>query len=105
MVTRAQIKALADQIVAEFQPQRVILFGSYANGTFGEESDVDLLVVLPVNGPRFRLAARIRTMLPSSIPIDILVRSPEDVAAGRAGGDPMLNEATGSGVVLYSAAA
>ena len=45
MVTREEIQATCDNIVQEFRPLQVILFGSYAYGTPTEDSDVDLLVV------------------------------------------------------------
>ena len=48
MVTRQAIQATCDDIVREFAPLQVILFGSYAYGTPTESSDVDLLVVMPV---------------------------------------------------------
>ncbi len=97
---------MAEVIVGEFRPERIILFGSHASGRAGEESDVDLLVVLPVTGPRYRLAARIRAALPAGVPIDVVVRSPEDAAkAASNGGDPVVAEAMRRGVVLYPAAA
>lgn len=102
-VTREQIEALAKRIAEEFRPQRVILFGSQARGTPNEDSDVDLLVVLPFSGPRYRTAAKIRTCLPHGIPIDVVVRSPDE--AGRAVlGDILLHEALHRGVDLYRAA-
>ena len=45
MVTQEDIQATCDDIVREFAPLQVILFGSYAYGTPTENSDVDLLVV------------------------------------------------------------
>ncbi len=48
MVTRQDIQATCDDIVREFAPLQVILFGSYAYGTPTEYSDVDLLVVIPI---------------------------------------------------------
>ena len=46
MVTMRDIRAAASQIAAQFQPQRIILFGSYAYGTPSTDSDVDLLVLI-----------------------------------------------------------
>lgn len=105
VATQSDIRATSDQIVAEFRPQRVILFGSYARGTAGRDSDIDILVVLPVDGPRYRLAARIRASLTPSMPIDVLVRAPSDVATIDRRSDLVLSEALREGVVLYSAAA
>ena len=48
MITREDIQATCDDIVREFAPLQVILFGSYAYGTPTEDSDVDLLVVMDV---------------------------------------------------------
>jgi predicted nucleotidyltransferase len=54
MVDFKDIQALADRIAKHFNPERIILFGSYAVGTAGPDSDVDLLVVLPFEGKNFR---------------------------------------------------
>lgn len=47
MITPQDIQTTCDDIVQEFAPLQVILFGSYAYGTPTEDSDVDLLVVMP----------------------------------------------------------
>ena len=53
MVTREDIQATCDDIVREFAPLQVILFGSYAYGTPTEDSDVDLLVVMDIPKSEF----------------------------------------------------
>jgi predicted nucleotidyltransferase len=50
-VPRRLIRGYAHAIAAEFHPERIILFGSYAYGTPHEESDVDLLVVMSTADP------------------------------------------------------
>ena len=50
MVDEKSIQDLRDRIAAEFQPQRIILFGSYAHGTAGADSDLDILVILENGG-------------------------------------------------------
>jgi predicted nucleotidyltransferase len=47
MVSMKDIRKFAAVIAREFRPQRIILFGSYAYGRPTEDSDVDLLVVIP----------------------------------------------------------
>jgi predicted nucleotidyltransferase len=47
MVTMAQIRNVSRQMVREFSPRRIVLFGSYARGKGAKDSDVDLLVVMP----------------------------------------------------------
>ena len=54
MVTRQDIQATCDDIVREFAPLQVVLFGSYAYGTPTEYSDVDLLVIMEETGTSSR---------------------------------------------------
>jgi predicted nucleotidyltransferase len=69
------------RIVDEFHPERVILFGSQAHGDAGPDSDVDLLVVMPVEGSRRQKQVDIRVALHDfAMPTDIIVTSPEDFA-------------------------
>jgi len=52
MITRDKIQAIADKIAKEFQPEKIILFGSYAWGKPTEDSDVDLCIVKDVEDTR-----------------------------------------------------
>ena len=62
MVEENKIADLSERIARQFQPERIILFGSYAYGQPRPDSDVDLLVVLPFEGTGFRksLAVQVR---------------------------------------------
>lgn len=106
MVTDQDIRALADKIVAEFHPEKIILFGSRAYGTPREDSDVDLLVVMPFEGSPTRRQAEIRARVhPKTFGLDLILRSPHEVAWRYEGGDPIICEAIDRGIVLYEAAA
>ena len=50
MITTRQIEDVSGRIAAEFEPERILLFGSYAWGAPSPDSDVDLLVILPFEG-------------------------------------------------------
>ncbi len=102
MVSRKDIQATCDDIVREFKPLQVILFGSYAYGTPKEYSDVDLLVVMPIADSETRdQAVEIRERIPRRFSMDLLVRSPEDIAYRISHNDWFLREITEKGVVLY----
>ena len=65
MVTREDIQATCDDIVREFAPLQVVLFGSYAYGTPTDDSDVDLLVIMDASEAETRLYdAEIRGRVP-----------------------------------------
>lgn len=102
MVTREAIQATCDDIVREFTPLQAILFGSYAYGTPTEDSDVDLLVVMDIPKSEFRnKAVEIRQRIPHRFSLDLLVRSPEEIASRVSYNDWFLREITEKGDFLY----
>jgi len=103
MVNRKRIRQVCDQIVRLFKPQKIILFGSYATGKPTEDSDVDLLVVMPFRGKGFRKAAEIRSQIDADFPLDLIVRSPRELHRRLTWGDFFLREITENGKVLYEA--
>ena len=80
-VTPGKITRVARRIVAKFHPEKVILFGSWARGDARPDSDVDLLVVMPVNGPKRPLRVAIYNAL-HDIPVaaDVVVVTPREFA-------------------------
>ncbi|OHB73668.1 MAG: hypothetical protein A2Z25_06550 [Planctomycetes bacterium RBG_16_55_9] len=77
--TKRYIQQMVKRIAAQFQPDKIILFGSHARGRAGPDSDVDLLVVMPVSGSRREKAIEIGVAL-HDIPVakDVIVVRPED---------------------------
>ena len=70
---------MVDRIVRQFKPERVILFGSHARGEGAPDSDVDLLVVMPLQGNKRDKAVEIGVALHDiRVPKDIIVTTPED---------------------------
>jgi predicted nucleotidyltransferase len=101
MIEMQKIYDLKDAIVSQFRPQKVILFGSYAYGNPNEDSDVDLLVVLPFEGRTAHKSAEIATALKPAFATDILVRTPEQIQERLAIGDVFLKEIFSKGKTLY----
>ena len=104
MIDRREIEEFCGRLVREFQPERVVLFGSYAYGRPAEDSDVDLLVIMPFKGKRMRKAAEVLSRISPRIPVDLVVQSPEKVRERLAQGDFFLREIFEKGKVLYDAA-
>ena len=103
MIQRRDIKRWCERVAREFRPEKIILFGSYARGTPTEESDVDVLVVMPLaRGQRdVRQAAAIRERVGASFPMDLIVRSPRDIARRLARGDGFISEILRHGRLMY----
>ncbi len=91
---RQALREMVRRIVERFDPQRIVLFGSHARGGAGPDSDVDLLVVMPLDRPKREVQVEIRLALHDvHVPKDIVVATPEEVRRSR--------DVVGS--VLYSA--
>ncbi len=87
MITEEQIQAVVARIVAGYQPDRIILFGSYAYGTPTEHSDLDLLIIKrDAASQRVERAIAVRQLLwgTDAPAMDILIRTPAEIerAAG-----------------------
>jgi predicted nucleotidyltransferase len=74
------IAEMVRRIVEEFDPHQIILFGSFARGQAGPDSDVDLLVVMPVHGSRREKRVAIRAALRGmGLAKDVFIATPEEV--------------------------
>jgi len=84
------VAAMAHRIARGFRPEKVILFGSRATGKAGADSDVDLLVVMPLTASKATHELEIRAALRGyRTPKDVIVTTPRSVrvASGRPGHD------------------
>ena len=103
MVTMRQIEDVSGRIAAEFEPERILLFGSYAWGAPSPDSDVDLLVILPFEGKAVAKSVEMRLKIKPPFPVDLLVRTPEKIHERLALGDPFIRSILEKGKVLYEA--
>ena len=80
-VSQKLIREMVNRIVRQFDPEKVLLFGSYATGKASPDSDVDLLVVLPFSGPKRDKRLEVRMALHDIVVSkDIIVVTPEEFA-------------------------
>ena len=100
---KVQLRQICELIAREFQPERIILFGSQAYGKPTADSDLDLLVVMPFTGDALEQAVTILRKLNLLLPIDLLVKTPEQVQQRLALGDGFMREIIERGKVLYEA--
>jgi predicted nucleotidyltransferase len=102
-ISQRTISSFARQVAKKFNPQKIILFGSYAYGKPTEDSDVDILVVMPFKGRNPEKATEIWMATKPRFPIDIMVRKPAELKKRLEMGDFFLREIVEKGKVLYEA--
>jgi uncharacterized protein len=101
-----KIDELVTRIVERFRPEKIILFGSYARGTAGEDSDADILVVMPVKGSKRKKATEIDIALVGlDLPVDVIVVTPEELDRNKNIIGTIIYPALKEGKVLYEKAA
>jgi predicted nucleotidyltransferase len=102
LITKDQINQVVEKIVKNVHPDKVILFGSYANGNPGEDSDLDLLVIKDMPQKRIQRGREIRKHLRGTgIPIDLLVYTPQEIEEWRETKAAFITQIIDQGRVLY----
>ncbi len=100
--TQEKINEMVRRIVKRFDPEQIVLFGSHAKGTAGPDSDVDLLIIMPVSGSKREKQIEIGVALHDiRIPMDIIVTTPEEVERRKNIVGTIIRPALREGEVIY----
>ena len=98
-----KIDKMVRRIVKKFKPEKIVLFGSYARGTPTRDSDVDLLIIMPVSGSKREKRIEIGVALHDiRIPKDIIVATPDEVERRKNLVGTIIRPALEEGKVLYA---
>ena len=102
LITPQLTEAIIDRIVGMIHPEKVLVFGSCAREQPGIDSDLDLLVVMNTDLPKFKRGALIRGLFkPQPCPMDILVYTPEEIDYWIGTTNHIITEAFATGKVYY----
>jgi uncharacterized protein len=101
---KAVISQLIDRLKEQYQPEKIILFGSYAYGNPDEESDIDLLIIKDTSERPIDRRITVRKLISdirNKIPFSSLVLTPEEISHQLTIGDDFYKEIINKGLVLY----
>jgi len=101
---RKIIREIVDKIVREYQPKKVILFGSYAYGEPKEDSDIDLLIIKNTDRRPIDRWVEVKRLLRDpirTVPVSPFVYTEKEIEDRRAIKDFFLEEVFEKGEVLY----
>lgn len=101
-VTQEKIQEIAEKIAKEYQPEKIILFGSWAWGEPGPDSDVDLFIIKKTDKRRLERGVEVERILwGSGIPIDALIYTPQEVENRLRLEDFFFEDVVKNGKILY----
>jgi predicted nucleotidyltransferase len=105
MIGKEKISEIVGKIAIGYNPDKIILFGSYAMGNANENSDLDLLVIKDSDLPRPQRTAFVRKMLFGSlIPIDLMVYTHQEIDDSKETDHSFAKEVINSGKTVYERA-
>ena len=102
MITQEKIEAVKNRIVDFMHPEKIIMFGSYADGKANSNSDLDLLVIADSDLPPYKRVRPIKNKLRGiGFPVDILVYTPDEIEKWKNNPLAFVTKVIKNGVVLY----
>lgn len=102
MIGEDKILEIVKKIASGYNPDKIILFGSYAIGNPNKHSDLDLFVIKETDLPRPQRTVQVRKMLYGSmIPIDLIVYTPKEIEESKNNSYSFVYEVLNTGKILY----
>jgi len=96
-----QLLQITDKIKTHFNPQKIIVFGSYAWGKPTEDSDIDIFLIMESNLRRDERARQVQKIFSQrTFPLDVIVYTPEEVEQSLKRGNPFIREILNQGVLF-----
>ena len=105
MIEKEKISEIVNKIVFGYNPEKIILFGSYAFGNPNENSDLDLFVIKETDVPRPERTMQVRKMIYGSmVPIDLIVYTPKEIEESKNNKFSFVYAVLNTGKTLYERA-
>jgi len=96
-----ELKRIVDSIESNYQPEKIILFGSLAEGRATEGSDIDLIVIKDTDKDPWSRSEEVDRYIRHAVPVDVLVYTPREIEARLGINDFFVREFLEKGKVLY----
>lgn len=105
MIGKDKISEIINKIAFGYNPDKIILFGSYATGNSNDDSDLDLFIIKETDLPRLQRTVQVRKMLYGSmIPIDLIVYTAKEIDESKGNKYSFVYEVLNTGKTLYERA-
>ena len=102
MISQEKIEEAVQRIKINVDPDKIILFGSYATGNPTEDSDIDLLIIKDMKLPRYKRVKEVKKHLRGiKVPIDLLVYTSKEFDEWKDTEASFISQINKTGTVLY----
>jgi predicted nucleotidyltransferase len=96
------LEQIVQSLKTQYQPEKIILFGSMASASVREWSDIDLVIVKDTPRPFFERVKEVALLCRAPVGVDFLVYTPREFAQMISEKNPfILNEIVRKGKVIY----
>jgi len=93
------VKNIINQL-KPYNPEKIILFGSYAHGRPNQDSDIDLLVIKKTPLPFLERQKQVHLLLRTTTAVDVFVLTPEEFKKAEQD-NLLIKEAVETGKIVY----
>lgn len=102
-ITPELLEEIKQKIVKAINPEKIILFGSYAWGSPTESSDLDLYIIVSEAGtPAYKKSREVyRALRGTNVPIDVVVQTHDQVESSKRVMTSLAKKVIEEGIVLY----
>lgn len=96
-----ELSKISQQIIKKYKPEKIILFGSLANGNLKKGSDIDLLVIKKTKKDYWQRTDEISKIININLPKDIIVMTPKEIEWRLSLEDYFVEDIINKGILLY----
>ena len=101
MQNQKEIQNIVNQIVKNYKPEKIILFGSFAYGKPKPSSDVDFLIIKNTKKKKVERIKDVLMQIKSNLPVEPLIYNPKEVQNRLSLGDFFFQDIVNKGKVVY----
>ncbi len=100
---KKEVRRSVEKIKAQYKPEKIFVFGSFASGKITADSDIDFFIIKRTTKPRRKRQQEVsRLLIDREVPVDILVYTPAETEKRKRLGDPFILDILNSGKLLYA---
>lgn len=101
ILLKEELKKIVENLKNNYDPEKIILFGSLADGKMKKGSDIDLLIIKQTQDDPWTRTKKADRCIEHHIPVDVLVYTPQEIEDRLSMNDFFVEDIMERGTVLY----